>query len=88
MWEVPVHCGWCHAWAGGPGVYKKAGEQTMRNKSDSINLPWTLLELLPPVPALTANSDGLQKNAPPPSCFVQCFTTAAAIKLGQVSWEM
>ena len=25
MWEGPAHCGWYHPWAGGPGVYKKAG---------------------------------------------------------------
>ena len=88
MWEGPVHCGWCHQWAGGPGVYKKASEQTMRNKSDSINPLCTLLQLLPTVPALTSICDGLQKNAPPPSCSVQCFTTATAIKRGQVSSEM
>lgn len=25
MWEGPAPCGWCHLWAGHPGLYKKSG---------------------------------------------------------------
>jgi hypothetical protein len=24
MWKGPAYCGWCHPWADGSGLYKKA----------------------------------------------------------------
>lgn len=54
-WEGPAHYGWHDAMAGGPGLCEKA----MRSKPES-SVPWSLLQFLPHVPALSSFHDGLQ----------------------------
>ena len=64
MWKGLLHCGRCHCWVGGAGMYKKAvwasyeGEGreqpssvALASVSDSTFLPW--------FPALTSFCDGL-----------------------------
>lgn len=46
MGEGPVHCWWCHPWAGTPGFYN--AEQAMMGKPVSRSLSWPLYQLLPP----------------------------------------
>lgn len=35
MWESPASFGWCHPWAGGPGLLKKASKVILRSKPGS-----------------------------------------------------
>ena len=47
-WEGQAHCGWCHLWAGSPGLccIRKQDEQPRGSKPVSTIPPWPLHQLL------------------------------------------
>lgn len=59
MWEHPALSGWYHVWAGGPKDHKETGYTSPEDKSESDVPPEPLLQLRPPVLALTSFDDGL-----------------------------
>jgi hypothetical protein len=61
MWCYPAHCGQCHSWASGPGIYKKAKytEQDIEINPVSSVPPWLQIQFLPWVPTLSYLSNGL-----------------------------
>lgn len=60
MFDVggPSHCEWCHPWTGSPGLYKKAGWESMETKPVSRVPPRSLLQFLPSGSSLTFLCDG------------------------------
>lgn len=53
MWEYPVHFGWYHPWAGGPGTYRNAGWASLGEQASSqLCYPEMVDEINPFLPTL------------------------------------
>ena len=87
MWEGPVHCGWFHVWAGGPGCCnqsrlskprKQTSKQPSSMASASVPLPGSCLGFLPSLLLMMERDRSVEAtvNLFLPSALITAFITA------------